>query len=329
MDIYFYCERKGCINSGKPVLLGNSDEYLEASLGGAVAIGGTKEGDFSDSAICLGNFDGVHLGHRALFDAAKKYEKWGVLLFDRNTKGSTLLTTQPEKIRILSGLGADYVVIAEFSKEFSHKSPVQFVEFLKDKLRVNTVIAGYDYRFGYKASGSKDELTRLCENFEIDAEIVESVKIDGEAVKSTKIRELINSGDIRCANRLLGYNYTVSGVVGKGFKNGTKMGFPTANIEYSPEKLLPPDGVYKGKISGYDAVINIGKNPTFDAEERTVEAHLIDYSGDLYEKEIVAEFIFRIRDDKRFESVEELITQIEDDIKYVKKGNNYGKEKFN
>lgn len=317
MDIYFYCEPNGCKNSEKPVRLGNDSDYLCAIKGGTNAGCGIEPGEFSGSAICLGNFDGVHLGHRELFDTAKKYEKWGVLLFDRNTKGSTLLTTQYEKIKILSGLGADYAVIAEFSEEFSHKSPEQFVKFLKDILKVDTVIAGYDYRFGYKASGDRDKLVELCEDCELGVEIIDSVEIDGEAVKSTKIRELIKVGDVMSANRLLGYNYTISGIVGKGFKNGTKMGFPTANIEYPPEKLLPADGVYKGKVFGYDAVINIGKNPTFDAKERTLEAHLIDYSGDLYEKEITAEFILKLRDDKKFESIDELTAQIEEDIKRV------------
>lgn len=318
MDIYFYCEKSDCINSRKPVLLGGCDEYIKAVKDGAIALGGISQGDFSDSAICLGNFDGVHLGHKALFDAAKKYEKWGVLLFDRNTKGSTILTTQPEKLKILSDLGADYAVIAEFSEEFSHKSPEEFVEFLKEILKVDAVVAGYDYRFGYKAAGDKKDLVRLSEEKGIIAKIVESVKIDGEAVKSTKIREFIKCGDVLCANKMLGYNYTVSGIVETGFKNGTKMGFPTANIAYPLEKLLPADGVYKGKVLGYDAVVNIGKNPTFEAEKRTVEAHLIGYEGDLYGREIEVEFISRIRDDKKFKNIEALIAQIEKDIKSIK-----------
>lgn len=315
MDIYFYCEYNGCKSSGKPVKIGS--EYLEAACNGALAIGGTEEGDFSNSAICLGNFDGVHLGHRALFDAAKKYEKWGVLLFDRNTKGSTLLTTQSEKIKIISELGADFAVIVEFSERFSHKSPKEFVEFLKDTLNAGIVVAGYDYRFGYKAEGDKNELLHLCEECKIGAEIIDSVTVLGEAVKSTRIRDAVKCGNMHLAHKLLGYKYFVSGKVVKGFKNGTKMGFPTANVEYLEEKLLPPDGVYRGSVSGYDAVINVGKNPTFDAEKRTVEAHLIDYSGDLYDKEIKVEFIEKIRDDIKFKSVDELINQIENDIKCV------------
>ena len=163
MDIYFYCEYNGCKNSGKPVNIGTDSEYLAAVRDGALAIAGTEEGDFSGSAICLGNFDGVHIGHRALFEAAKKHKKWGVLLFDRNTKGSTLLTTQSEKIKIISELGADFTVIAEFSEKFSHKSPEEFVEFLKNILKVNVAVAGYDYRFGHMASGGKNELLSLCE----------------------------------------------------------------------------------------------------------------------------------------------------------------------
>ncbi len=318
MDVYFYCEYNGCENSGKPVKLGRDSDYSNALKGEAVAVLGRETGDFSGSAICLGDFDGVHLGHSALFDVAKKYGKWGVLLFDRNTKGSTLLTTQAEKIERISKMGADFAVIVEFSEKFSHKSPEGFVCFLKNILNVDVLVAGYDYRFGYKAAGDKDKLIHLSEKYGLGIKIVDRVTVDGETVKSTKIRELIKNGNIVLANKLLGYNYFVSGIVEKGLNNGTKMGFPTANIVCFSDKLLPADGVYAGKCLGYDAVINIGKNPTFDAKKRTVEAHLIDYFGDLYEKDITVEITEKIRDDIKFQRIENLIEQIKNDIKCVK-----------
>ncbi len=319
MDIYCYFEKNMCSNSGKPICFGDTESFIslfeeEAT---AVFVNGTV-GDFSKASICLGDFDGVHMGHKALFDAAKEQGKWGVLLFDRNIKGIPLLTTQAEKLRILDKVGADYVIIAEFCEKFSHRSPEEFVDFLADTLKVDSVIAGYDYRFGYKASGDAQQLERLCAQKGIGSKIIKPVMILGEPVKSTRARELIKNGDILAANELLGYPYSISGKVEKGFENGRKMGFPTANIAYNYEKLLPPDGVYRGRAMGYPAVINIGKNPTLDAEKRTVEVHLIGFDGDLYEKSIKAEFFEKIRDDIKFESLDELSGQIEKDVDYVK-----------
>ncbi len=320
MDIYSYREKDISTNSGKLIHCGDSKEYLwylEESEAMAVFFAG-DEGDVSGTAICLGDFDGVHIGHRALFETAKKHGKWGALIFDRNIKGGYLLTTLAEKLRRLEAAGADYVVIATFCEKFSKRTPEEFAKFLKNTLRVSAVVAGYDYRFGRKAAGDTDELLRLCGELGIGAEIIEPVTIDDEPVKSTKIRELIKCGDIKTANSLLGYNYSVSGKVIKGLQNGRKMGFPTANVDYDYEKLLPLDGVYYGKVMEIDAVINVGKNPTFDAERRTVEAHIIDYNGDLYGEGITVEFIEKIRDDIKFEKIDELIKQIESDIDYVK-----------
>ncbi|MBO5059745.1 MAG: riboflavin biosynthesis protein RibF [Clostridia bacterium] len=329
MEIYFYCEFNGCKNSGIPVFFGESHEFLDIikENSGAAAAAGITPGDFSETTICLGYFDGVHLAHRALFERAKKHGRWGVLLFDRNTKDVPLLTTQYEKIKILSELGADYAIIAEFSEKFMQRTPEEFADFLKDTLKVSRVVAGYDYRFGCKASGDSDMLSRLCQDRGILVEIAEPECDGGEPIKSTKIRKYIESGNIPSANHLLGYAYTVSGVVEKGFGNGRKMGFPTANVAYNFEKLLPPDGVYRGSVLGKSAVINIGKNPTFDAKERTLEVHLVDFDGDLYDEQIDVQLYEKLRDDIKFETVDELIKQIEQDIEKVRK--NYGKKNFN
>ncbi len=320
MDIYCYFEKNMCSNSGKPICFGDTESFIglfcenEAT---AVYVNGAV-GEFSGTNICLGDFDGVHKGHKALFDVAKKNGKWGVLLFDRNIKGTPLLTTQAEKLRIVDKMGADYVVIAEFCDRFSKRTPEEFVDFLADTLKVDGVIAGYDYRFGYRASGDAKLLEKICSEKNISSKIVESVTIDGEPVKSTAVRDLIKKGDMLRATELLGYPYFIWGKVEKGFENGRKMGFPTANISYGYEKLLPPDGVYRGNARGYNAVINIGKNPTLDAQERTVEVHLIGYDGDLYGEELVVEFYEKIRNDIKFKNLDELAKQIEKDVDYVK-----------
>lgn len=318
MKIYFFCEDNGCKNSGKPVLLGDANEYLHLLTDDCCAIGSTDvaENDFLDTAICLGGFDGIHKGHKELFNVAKSHGKWGVLLFDRNIKGNENLTTQREKIKLIEEYGADYVVIAEFSEKFSKRTPEEFVFFLENILKVSHIVCGYDYRFGYMATGDAKTLKKLCKK--TDVKILEPVMNNAKAIKSTNIRSLIKTGDILGANELLGYNYTVSGIIEKGLGNGRKMGFPTANISYPDEKLLPQDGVYHGRMYGMSAVINVGKNPTFDARKRTVEVHILDFSKDIYGEFAEVEFLEKIRDDIKFDSIENLIMQINKDIDYVK-----------
>ncbi len=318
MKIYFFCEDNGCKNSGKSVYFGDANEYLHLLAEGCSAVGSTdiREYDFLDTAICLGGFDGIHKGHKSLFDVAKSYGKWGVLLFDRNIKGNENLTTQSEKIKLIEEYGADYVVIAEFSEKFSKRSPEEFVDFLENILKVSYIVCGYDYRFGYMAKGDAKALKELCKKAEVTA--LEPVEFNEKPIKSTHIRSLIKKGDIMCANELLGYNYTVSGIVEKGFGNGRKMGFPTANIAYPEEKLLPQDGVYYGKMLGMNALINVGKNPTFAAKKRTVEVHIPGFSKDIYGEFVKVEFFEKIRDDIKFDSIENLIMQINKDIDYVK-----------
>ena len=318
MKIYFFCEDNGTKNSGKPVCLGDANEYLHLLAEGCCAIASTEiaENDFLDTAICLGGFDGIHKGHKALFDVAKSYGKWGVLLFDRNIKGNENLTVQSEKIKLIEENGADYVVIAEFSERFSKRSPKEFAIVLENILKVSHIVCGYDYRFGYMAKGDAKELKKLCKKAEVM--VLEPVSHNEQPIKSTDIRTLIKNGDIELANVLLGHNYTVSGNVEKGFGNGRKMGFPTANISYPEEKLLPADGVYYGKMLGMNALINVGKNPTFDAKKRTVEVHIPDFSKDIYGDFVQVEFLDKIRDDIKFDSIENLIMQINKDIEYVK-----------
>lgn len=305
MKIYFYSEEKGIY----------------------VAEGELCDEIYVSATICLGGFDGIHKGHKTLFSEARKYGKWGVLLFDRNVKGNENLTSLEEKINLIEENGADFIIIVEFTDEFSKKAPEEFVDFMENTLRVSHIVCGYDYRFGYKASGDSNMLKNLCKS--ADVSVLDAVKMDGEPIKSTHIRDLVKIGDVKKACELLGQPYSITGIVEKGLKNGRKMGFPTANIKYPDNKLLPNDGVYYGKVMDMDAVINIGKNPTFNAENRTVEAHIPQYSGNLYGKEITIRFIEKIRDDKKFDSIDDLILQINKDIEYVKGRAKNGKENAN
>lgn len=329
MNIYFFCEENGSKNSGVPVFLGDTNEYLAAIKDGCTAIGScdVRTSDFVGCAICLGGFDGIHKGHKSLFDKAKSFGKWGVLLFDRNIKGNENLTTQAEKIKLIKESGADFIIIAEFSEKFSKRTPEEFAQFLENILKVSHIVCGYDYRFGVGASGNAKMLKELCKNAEVW--VLDAVKIGDTPIKSTAIRELVKNGYVEKANDFLGHNYKVCGLVEKGFANGRKMGFPTANIDYPEEKLLPKDGVYYGKAEEMDALINVGKNPTFDAKKRTVEVHIPDFSENLYGKMLEVEFVEKIRDDIKFNSIDDLVLQINKDIKYVKGRKNYGKENIN
>lgn len=274
-------------------------------------------GSSENTAICLGDFDGVHMGHRQVFKEASKTGDWGALIFTHNSKGEKEIMTLAEKLTALKKLGAKYVVSADFDGELKGKSPQEFVEFLKG-LKVRFAVTGYDYRFGKDATGDVDLLKTLCTAYGIETVTAKAKKIDGMPVKSTIIRKLITDGKIKEANTLLGSPYIISGKVEEGFQNGLKMGFPTANLKISESKLLPKDGVYKGHTEGFDAVINIGKNPTFEAKSRTVEVHIIGMDKDLYGKELTVEVLDRIRDEIKFKNCEELVLQIKKDIESVK-----------
>lgn len=273
-----------------------------------------------NSALCLGNFDGVHLGHRRLFDAAKQSEKWGVLVFSANFKGDRQLTTLSEKLEIIEKLGADYVICVSPDEDFLSLSGEEFYGILRDA-GAGRIVAGYDFRFGRGAAHTSDDLARWCKRDGLSLHIEDEYLIVGEPVKSSVIRRVITEGNIPLANELLGYGYFTCGKVEKGFENGRKMGFPTANIAYDEGKLLPPDGVYKGKIylknEVRTAVINVGKNPTFDAKKRTLEVHIPNFAGDIYGECVRIEFARKIRGEIRFDSIEELIAQIKKDVESI------------
>lgn len=273
--------------------------------------------NIKNSVLCLGDFDGIHKGHRCVFNSAKCFGSWGILLFDRNSKGKPVITTLPEKLELLKAAGADFAAVTEFNENFSHKSPEEFIDYLKTEIGMKALAAGKDYRFGYKAAGDSELLKELCKKNGMCAVITDLAECGGKPIKSTRIRELISVGDLSGAAELLGMNYFISGKVLNGLQNGRKLGFPTANIEPEETKLLPPDGVYYGAVLGRKAVINIGKNPTFGAEKRTVEAHIIDFEANLYGKELKFELIERIRGEIKFDSLSELKKQIDADVKYA------------
>lgn len=280
-------------------------------------------------ALALGNFDGVHCAHKKIIEACRDYAKKekissGVLLFDIHPQiylknDTKLLTTLDEKLKLTEEIGVDFVFVKAFDEETMKMSAEEFFSFLRDKLKTEALFAGYDYTFGYKASGNSEKLLNLCKKSKIYAKIFEKIEISEETVSSTMIRRLILEGKTEEAKKYLGHMYLVCGKVEKGKQNGVKMGIPTANVSFSNEKQMPSDGVYKGFFEvdkkRYKSLINVGKNPTFNAEKRTLEVHIPDFCRDIYEMDAIVYFDRKIRDEIKFNSPEELVTQIKKDLK--------------
>ncbi len=284
---------------------------------------------YSKTAVALGNFDGLHTAHMTIIARCRSYArehgcKCGVLLFSEHSRrlvsGAELkiLTTEKQKLELLERAGMDFVYIRDFDEAFMRLEPEEFVKHLTEVLHPAAVCVGYDYRFGYKAAGDVELLKALGNSYGFETVVTDEIDMDGSAVKSTLIRSLIAEGNVKKAAALLGRPVCLEGIVERGLQNGRKMGIPTANISYEPDTAIPKNGVYAGYtyVRGikYKSVINVGSNPTFGADRITVESHILDFDRDIYGEEISAEFMIRLRDDIKFDSVEMLIKQIKADI---------------
>lgn len=280
-------------------------------------------------ALTIGFFDGVHLGHRYLVselsDCAKKRGlATAVLTFRTHPRQvlhsdyiPSLLTTTDEKIVLLKETGVDYVVLTEFTQELSMLSAQEFMRLLHDKLNVRCLMIGYDHRFGHNRSEKFEDYVEFGK--EIGIEVIQSspLVIGGLNVSSSAVRKTISEGDVAKAARLLGREYSLTGTVVKGFQVGRTIGYPTANIAYDDCRLLPKDGVYAARVTVdshvYDAMLYIGSRPTVNTGKISVEAYLFDFSDDIYNKEVNVNFVERIRESIKFDSIEELKKQLEKD----------------
>ncbi len=292
-------------------------------------IRGTGSVPYEKTVIALGNFDGLHKAHMTIIDKCCEYArrnglKSGVLLFNEHTlniiknKKVKVITQERQKLDILHKAGIDFVYIRDFDKEFMQLSAEEFANMLVNTLNVSAVCVGYDYRFGYKAQGDGTALKALGEKYGFDVIVTDEIDHNGVAVKSTAVRHFIEDGSVHHAASLLGRPFEMEGKVVKGLQNGRKMGIPTANLEYDENMVIPQNGVYMGYtyVGGkkYKSVINVGNNPTFNAEKITIESHILGFNGDIYDETISIAFIKRIRGDKRFDGIDALITQINKDI---------------
>lgn len=282
--------------------------------------------------VALGNFDGVHLGHQVVLRAAVEEGRGRGMrvvaaTFDphpqavvRPGEEPKLLTTLDLRREALLEFGADEVYVIRFDKELSRKSPERFVEdVLVGEIGAGVVVVGENFRFGHKAAGHVEDLDRIMRSFGGGVRAV-SLRSEngGEEISSTRIRTLIAAGEVRDAARLLGRPYVVRGEVVEGDRRGRTIGFPTANVLPDPAVVVPARGVYAGRVrvggKWRAACTNVGIAPTFERGESRIEAHILDFDGDLYGEVVDVGFAERIRPEKRFSGVDELREQIGRDV---------------
>ncbi len=282
-----------------------------------------------------GFFDGVHKGHgkvlALLCEIARREEKKSVVIsfwphprnvLQQQAYDLRLLNSLQEKKELIKRLGVNKFITIPFNKEFSKLSTEQFLSLLKDKYDVSTLVIGYDHRFGHDNIPHR-EMISVAESIGIKIVKADEFILENNIISSTKIRKLIQAGDVTTANEFLGYRYGLSGVVVSGQKIGRTMGFPTANMRlYDPLKILPADGVYSVFVQVLDKVYmgicNIGMRPTVgDNNERTVETHILDFDEDIYGLDIKIEFVGKIRDERKFSSLDMLKEQLARDKEFA------------
>lgn len=295
-------------------------------------------GDWPESVVSIGKFDGVHAGHRAVItELCALAERSGlvsvVVTFDRHPfallspeKCPNSLVSTRQKLELLADSGVDSTLVLEFNRALAALPPEEFVEqILVQALHARHVLVGNDFRFGYRGTGDVEKLRELGASHGFRVHIIDDVTPEGgRRVSSSWIRELLVAGDVAAAGRLLGHLPAVRGLVVHGAARGRELGFPTANLERDSEGLIPADGVYAGWLTDagirYPAAISVGNNPTFaEVAEKQVEAYVLDQDFDLYDHRVTVSFVERIRGMVAYVGVEPLIEQIRDDVDQVRR----------
>lgn len=293
-----------------------------------------NEFDLSPKVVSLGNFDGVHKGHQKLMKENIKISKEknltpSVLLFKENTKNilngeKEYLTSLEDKIEILKNLGIECFCLLEFSDKFKNLSPYEFIEkILYEKLNTKYVIVGDNYRFGKMAKGDTKTLKKYEEDFDYKTKVVDFELDDGKIINSTDIRQMVRDGEIKRANKDLGHPFKMQGKVIKGAQRGRLLNFPTANLKPSFKYVTAKSGVYFTRVNidrdFYFALTDIGTNPTFENKEVKIETYIMDFSQNIYGKNMSIEFLEYLRCDYKFKLADELIEQMEKDKKTGRK----------
>jgi riboflavin kinase/FMN adenylyltransferase len=300
-------------------LLWNLDEFTDQLRGGAVTIG---------------NFDGVHLGHARLIEGLRKLadEIGGpavAFTFDpppawilHPDAAPQLLIWTRRKAEILEELGADAVVAYPTDRALLELDPGEFFErIIRRRLGARAMVEGPNFFFGHNRSGTVEVLKHLCAEAGIRLEVASPVEVGGQIVSSSRIRRSLVEGRVEQARQMLGRPYRIRGIVVRGAGRGLKLGYPTANI-VRIDTLLPPEGIYAGRAwvdqTARPAAISIGSNPTFDETVLKVEAYLLDFQGDLYDQQLQIDFLARLRETRRFDTVDALVRQMAVDVKAVR-----------
>ena len=274
----------------------------------------------------IGAFDGVHRGHQLLLgQVVDRADNLGLaslcVTFDPHPdvvlypdRRLTYLTDRADKEQLVRGLGLDDVLVFEFTRELSMLRPDEFLRLIRERQPLVELWVGSDFAIGRDRSGTIAAVAEIGRLEGFALHVVPPQKVDGQIISSTFIRQLLTDGDVRHANLLLGRPYRLSGPVGRGAGRGRQLGWPTANVQTDPRRSLPADGVYAARVAldgrDWKAVANLGSRPTFEEAERLLEIHLLDFEGDLYGREVAVDFVDRVRDVRRFSSVDDLRAQI-------------------
>lgn len=286
--------------------------------------------------LALGNFDGVHLGHRRLLESGlaesqRLQVEFAVLVFhphplhvlfpERELK---LLTTQEERLRVFADIGVDRVYVLPFTQRWAEMTPSKFAEDVLVQTGVEHVIVGFNYSFGAKGLGTPSDLERLGRSLGFGVSVLQAQSIHGHIISSSGIRKALLQGDVATAKEMLGRNPCLCGTVVCGEQRGRELGYPTANLRVNEDLLVPKRGVYAVETQRagrrIQGMMNIGMKPTFHAEYvTTIEVHFFDFNGDLYGEELALELIERVRDERKFQGIEALKLQLTKDKEQIRK----------
>lgn len=282
-----------------------------------------------NAIVSQGTFDGVHLAHKKIIERLKqiaslKNGETVIITFEPHPRmvlfpldhGLQLLSTLNEKINLLEKAGVDHLIIMPFTKDFSRQSSDQFIRnILVNKINTNTLVIGYDHRFGKNREGSFEHLKSSSSLYGFDVEEIPEQDIDDIAVSSSKIRQALLNNDIQTAQKYLGNTYSLEGIVVKGKQLGRTIGYPTANIEIENSfKLIPQDGVYAVWVwynkARFGGMLNIGNNPTIKDKGRSIEVNIFDFDKEIYSENLKIEFVTKLRNEEKFDGIEALKNQL-------------------
>ncbi|WP_312335175.1 bifunctional riboflavin kinase/FAD synthetase [Anaerospora hongkongensis] len=281
-------------------------------------------------AIALGTFDGIHAGHQQIIgqavQLARQSSGTSVVFTFRNHPLSIIdpercppfIMAEEEKVEVIAGMGVDILMSIPFDVKFLQLMPDEFIQLLIHYFRPAHVVVGPNYTFGYQGKGNPEILRKAGASYHFDVQVPEAVLVDHSLVSSTLIRQLIASGDVQQAAKLLGRPFVMAGIVMSGDQRGRQLGYPTANIPVPPGMVIPADGVYAVQVmtgnTWFNGLANVGVNPTFNGQSRRIEVFILNFNDDLYNKKVRVSFLARLRGEVKFAGAEALKEQIARDI---------------